>query len=283
MSIRLDERAVKAARAPAKGAVSVWDDEITGCGLRVIAPTRRNPSRPRRNVDRTLGANMVTKAGIVEKLGERAVLLPALIEEGLAANDRLKIRLTMLQEAAAQASEPGRAAQSMERERRAVGLTDPIFNAAISGARRIDADTFLAPGAEALGAGIAVDLKAMMAPIEIAEAEAAPSLKARLDATLADLPGFKGDRVAHRQVAELDLAAARASRYAEPAEPVAKAGVASPGVACGHACFTSERANEVAARGEPAILVARFDHSEGCKLFSLIRASFVVRCHSAMA
>ena len=30
-------------------------------------------------------------------------------------------------------------------------------------------------------------------------------------------------------------------------------------------------------------LVARFDHSEGYKLFSLIRASFVVRCHSAMA
>ena len=31
----------------------------------------------------------------------RVVLLPALIEEGAAANDRLKIRLTMLQEAAA--------------------------------------------------------------------------------------------------------------------------------------------------------------------------------------
>ena len=56
----------------------------------------------------------MTKVGIVEKLGERAVLLPALIEEGLAANDRLKIRLTMLQEAAAQVSEPGRAAPSNE-------------------------------------------------------------------------------------------------------------------------------------------------------------------------
>ncbi len=98
------------------------------------------------------GRSRVAKVGIVEKLGERAVLLPALIEEGLAANDRLKIRLTMLQEAAARASEPGRVAQSMERERRAVGLTDPIFNATISGARRIVADTFLAPGAEALAA-----------------------------------------------------------------------------------------------------------------------------------
>ncbi len=67
---------------------------------------------------------MVAKVEIVEKLGERAVLLPALIEEALAANDRLKIRLTMLQEAAAQASEPGRSAPSMERERRSVGLDE---------------------------------------------------------------------------------------------------------------------------------------------------------------
>ena len=50
---------------------------------------------------------MVTKAEIVDKLGERTVLLPALIE-GLAVNDRSKIRLTILQEAAAQVSEPGR-------------------------------------------------------------------------------------------------------------------------------------------------------------------------------
>src|SRR5271166_4133488 len=149
---------------------------------------------------------MVTKVGIVERLGERAVLLPALIEEGLAANDRLKIRLTMLQEAAAQASEPGRAAPSMERERRGVGLTDPIFNATISGARRIDDETFLAPGAELLAAGMARDLTAMMAPIKVAEAEAAPSLRTRLDATLAALPNFKGDCVAHRQVAELTSA-----------------------------------------------------------------------------
>ena len=83
----------------------------------------------------------------------------------------------MLQEAAAQVSEPGRAAPSMERERRGVGLTDPIFSATVSGARRIDAKTFLAPGAEALAAGIAGDLKAMTAPIEVAEAEAAASLE----------------------------------------------------------------------------------------------------------
>ena len=47
MSIRLDERVVKATPAPIKGAVSLWDDEITGFGLRVFAPTRRHPTGAR--------------------------------------------------------------------------------------------------------------------------------------------------------------------------------------------------------------------------------------------
>jgi len=43
VSIRLDEHVVKATSAPTKGAVSIWDDEITGLGLRLFAPTRRHP------------------------------------------------------------------------------------------------------------------------------------------------------------------------------------------------------------------------------------------------
>ena len=50
----------------------------------------------------------MTKTGIVERLGEGAVLLPGLIAEALAANDRLKLRLSLLQEAAAQAGRPER-------------------------------------------------------------------------------------------------------------------------------------------------------------------------------
>jgi uncharacterized protein Yka (UPF0111/DUF47 family) len=146
---------------------------------------------------------MAAKVEIVRRLGASAVLLPALIEEGLVANDRLKIRLTLMQEAAAQVLEPARLAPSLERERRSVGLTDAVFSATVSGARRIDADTFLAPGAELLAAGIANDLAAMMRPIEIARTDAAAQLRARLDATVAALPGFAGDCVTHAGVARL--------------------------------------------------------------------------------
>jgi len=146
---------------------------------------------------------MVAKVEIVERLGERAILLPKLIDEGLAANDRIKIRLSLLQEAAAQVSHPGRAAPSIERELRSVALNDPIYSATVSGARPIDADTFMAPGAELLATGMADDLKAMLEPIQVAQTENAVRLKTRLEAILKALPSFKGDCVSHDQVARL--------------------------------------------------------------------------------
>ncbi len=64
------------------------------------------------------------------------------------------------------------------------------------------------------------------------------------------------------RLADVDLAAARIAHFAEAAEPAARAIVASPGVACGRACFTSARAKEVVERGEPAILIRRDTSTE---------------------
>jgi integrase len=47
MPTKLDERAVRTAKAPAKGADTIWDSEVKGFGLRVFAPTRRNPEGAR--------------------------------------------------------------------------------------------------------------------------------------------------------------------------------------------------------------------------------------------
>jgi hypothetical protein len=43
MPTKLDERAVRTVAPPANGAISIWDSEIRGFGLRIYAPTRRNP------------------------------------------------------------------------------------------------------------------------------------------------------------------------------------------------------------------------------------------------
>jgi integrase len=47
MPLRIDERTVRTAKAPAKGADTIWDSEVKGFGLRVFAPTRRNPEGAR--------------------------------------------------------------------------------------------------------------------------------------------------------------------------------------------------------------------------------------------
>ncbi len=146
---------------------------------------------------------MVAKVEMVEMLGERAVLLPALIEQALAANDRAKVRLTVLQEASAKVADPSRASPPMEAELRAAGLDDPAFAATIFGARRVDDQSFVAPGAARLAAGLASDLCAMLAPIEAAGSEQAGQLRARLDAALKALPEFRDDRVTRAEVANL--------------------------------------------------------------------------------
>ena len=43
MPTKLDERTVKSAQPPAKGATTLWDSEIKGFGCRIYAPTRRHP------------------------------------------------------------------------------------------------------------------------------------------------------------------------------------------------------------------------------------------------
>jgi integrase len=47
MPKKLDEDAVRKADTPAKGALTIWDSKIRGFGLRVYAPTRRNPEGAR--------------------------------------------------------------------------------------------------------------------------------------------------------------------------------------------------------------------------------------------
>ena len=123
---------------------------------------------------------MTAKVEIVKRLGEQAVLLPSLIAEALNANDRIKLRLTMLQEAAAHASSVGSDAPSLQAERHAAGLSDPQCDRIITGARLLDGDRIAIPGVTGLLAGIPVDIATMLAPIELVDPENGKPLRARL-------------------------------------------------------------------------------------------------------
>jgi uncharacterized protein Yka (UPF0111/DUF47 family) len=150
----------------------------------------------------------MTKTGIMERLGEAAVLLPGLIGEALAANDRAKLRLTLLQEAAARAAEPGRPTRTFEAERRAAGLTAPGLDQLIAGAAPLSADRFCAPGAAALMGGLNQDLAAMLAPVEAAKAPEAVALAQRL-AAFGDLSRLaEGGTMAQADIGRLTAARA---------------------------------------------------------------------------
>ena len=84
------------------------------------------------------------KSEIIEQLGQFDLLLPSLIAEGLAANDRLKARLSVLQAAAQHAREPLGARFDLAGECRAAGIDtmamEPLVNrATLSAGERLSA------------------------------------------------------------------------------------------------------------------------------------------------
>ena len=74
------------------------------------------------------------KSEIIEQLGQSDLLLPALIAEGLAANDRVKIRLSVLQAAARHARDPKGSRFDLTGECRAAGIDPVAVEALVNGA-----------------------------------------------------------------------------------------------------------------------------------------------------
>ncbi len=84
------------------------------------------------------------KSQIIRELGEADILLPSLVAAGLAANDRVKVRMSALQAAARHAREPERPVTELAAESRAAGLAptplaDLIRGAHVAGDGRIAA------------------------------------------------------------------------------------------------------------------------------------------------
>jgi hypothetical protein len=147
---------------------------------------------------------MTVKGQILDRLGEGAVLLPQLISAGLAANDRAKLRLTVLQEAIAHAENPATAARDLTAERRRAGLDDPMLDAAVSGACPVGAGRFAVAGSARLLEGLFEDLEAMRAAL--ATAPDREEFAARLIALRHAAPRAAGDIVAAADVSMLTRA-----------------------------------------------------------------------------
>src|SRR5271166_2001155 len=93
------------------------------------------------------GSGAMPKARIVGELGEQALLLPALVNEALAANDRAKYLMTLLQLAREHADHPDLAATDLRQERVACGVADAELDTIVGRSRKDSPDTYRIPAA----------------------------------------------------------------------------------------------------------------------------------------
>ncbi|WP_316232589.1 hypothetical protein [Bradyrhizobium sp. SZCCHNPS2010] len=102
------------------------------------------------------------KSQIIKELGQADILLPQLIADGLAANDRIKVRLSALQAASQHARAPERRLTDLSAESRAAGITSADLSTLIGGAHRTAEGRLAAPGLPQLIRHIEDDARAMI-------------------------------------------------------------------------------------------------------------------------
>ncbi len=162
-------------------------------GIEAKAPSMAVDTEPR-----TVAATLDQKASkhdIVRELGEPALVLPALVNKALEANDRAKYYLTLLQAAAANAERPDRTAPSLHSERLAAGVNEQWLDQVVtSSVASDDDDAFVLPRVEEIHGQLFGAIADMLTPFAAAEVEESPDPD-RLDQLRKGAPDFAGDRV----------------------------------------------------------------------------------------
>lgn len=104
------------------------------------------------------------KSDAVAAMGKSTLLLPAWIHAALAANDRLKLYLTVLQAAAAHAEQPATEPPDFGREAAAAGIEGRWLRELPAAASRVEG-ALLMPGLQRLARHLAEDLGVMARPL----------------------------------------------------------------------------------------------------------------------
>ena len=130
---------------------------------------------------------MTEKTHIVSTLGEQKLLLPTLVNDALAANDRAKYFFTLLQTARGAANRPHETVPDLRRERLASGVGDETLDGFAAAARLLEGGRYRIPGVARVLEDLAQAVDAMLVPLR-ADGEAHEKLLARhatLEAALA--------------------------------------------------------------------------------------------------
>jgi uncharacterized protein Yka (UPF0111/DUF47 family) len=120
------------------------------------------------------------KSAIIERLGQGDILLPALIAQGLSANEKVKARLSVLQAAGRRARDPQNAPFDLAEECRVAGLDGDAMETLVNGASLGAGDQIAAPGLDSLGAAIWDDVATMVRAVKADDAGAGDAALERL-------------------------------------------------------------------------------------------------------
>ena len=106
------------------------------------------------------------KTEIIERLGQTDLLTPSLVAEGLAANDRVKVRLSVLQAAATHGRDPEGVRFDLVDECRAVGIDHVPLETLVNHAELLAGERILAPRLGSLIAAIWDDMATMIRAVK---------------------------------------------------------------------------------------------------------------------
>lgn len=145
---------------------------------------------------------MAEKQHILDALGESQLVMPALVNRALAANDRVKYHFSLLQLAAAHAARPAESRPDLRHERIAAGEEDPALDSMIGSARRVEGSERIAlPGAAGLFARVHSAIGEMIAPLRAAGDPALAEFESRSAALCAQPWSDAEDGVADAAIA----------------------------------------------------------------------------------
>src|SRR5664279_2659506 len=143
------------------------------------------------------------KSQIIERLGQTDILLPALIADGLAANDRVKAHLSVLQAAGRHARDPHGVRFNLTEECRAVGIDPVAMEALVNGASALAGERMTASGLGKLATAIWDDVATMARVVKAGDAAQGDVALERLSAIKGAVSLEPSDGVELSQIARL--------------------------------------------------------------------------------
>ena len=141
------------------------------------------------------------KETILGDLGEERLLLPALLERALAANDRVKYLIALIQAGRLHADAPEEAHATLRAERVAAGVHDDTLDDVVGASRRVDESVYRIPGAERIVELALGDTREMLVPLRD-DPPCAPMVR-RLTALTERVADVRGDRIETGQLTAL--------------------------------------------------------------------------------